>query len=143
MTQYPVALEMRTTAKGTAIKATTSVDRVLDGARSLEEELRCIEIDYRTALAAAKEALASAGTGRFRNARSYWFAGKYVAEFIDRLGSRGFYLVGKNKTPAEHLGISKSSVAKMIAFYRRYPDPFEIDVSTPWSVYRDNKERRG
>ena len=140
MTQYPIVLEIEETDKGQRVRATTSVSRALEEAKTLQAELRCIEVDYRTTLAAAKAALASAGSGRYRDPRAYWFAGKHLAEFIDRLESHGFYLVEKNITPAKHLGISRASVEKMMAFYQRYPDPFKIDVSIPWSVYRDNKE---
>ena len=140
MIQYPVALDVKATEDGVKVKATTSIDRALEKTKSLEAELRCIEIDYRTTLCAIKEALASAGTGRFRDPRAYWFAGKYLADFMGRLESHGFYLVQKNITPAKHLGISRASIEKMMAFYRRYPDPFEIDSSIPWTRYRDNRE---
>ena len=141
-TQYPVVLEVKTTEKGHQVKATTSIDRALKDAKSLQAELRCIEMDYKTALAAVREALCSTGKGRFRDPRAFWFAGKYLAEFIARLEAHGFYLLEKNKTPAKHLGISRASVEKMMAFYRRYPDPFRIDISVPWTLYRDNKEPR-
>jgi hypothetical protein len=140
MTQYPVVLEVKTTEKGLQVQAATSIDRALEGAKALQAELRCIEVDYKTTLAAVREAFCSTGKGRFRDPRAFWFAGKYLAEFIARLEAHGFYLVEKNIAPARHLGISRASVEKMIAFYGRYPDPFKIDASVPWWVYRDNKE---
>ena len=141
-TQYPVVLEVKTTEKGLQVQAATSIDRALENGKSLQAELRCIEVDYRTTLAGVKEALGSAGKGRFRDPRAFWFAGKYLAEFIARVESHGFYLVGKNITPAKHLGISRASVEKMMSFYGRYADPFLIDISVPWTLYRDNKEPR-
>lgn len=140
MRQYPVVLELKKKDRGLQVQATTSVERALENAKSLQSELRCIELDYNITLAAVKQALASVEEDRFRDPRAFWYAGKYLAEFIARLQSHGFYLVGKNTTPAEHLGISKSSVEKMMAFYHRYPDPYQIDISIPWSKYRDNKE---
>ncbi len=142
MTQYPIVLEVKETDKGLRIRATTSVSRALEQAKSLQSELRCIELDYGATLAAVREALASAGKRGHRDPRAYWFAGKYLAEFIGRLEGHGFYLVGKNTTPAEHIGMSRASVEKMMAFYQRYPDPFKIDRSVPWSKYRDNREPR-
>ena len=142
MTQYPVILDLRDSGDQTQVTATTSIDRALDDAESLHAELRCIEIDYRTTLAGVRQALASAGTGKDLDPRAFWFAGKCLVEFVERLESHGFYLVGKNETPARHLSMSKSSVWKMMAFYRRYPDVFKIDLSIPWSVYRDNKEHQ-
>ena len=140
MTHYPVALEVQKTETGLRVRATTAIERALEHAGSLQAELRCIELDYQTTLAAVREALASAGTARYRDPRAFWFAGKYLAEFIARLEAHGFYLVEKNIAPARHLGISRASVEKMIAFHQRYPDPFKIDTSIPWCAYRDNKE---
>jgi hypothetical protein len=140
MTQHPLVLEVTTAGGRTQVKATTSIERALEGGRSLEAELRFVEIDYRATLAGDGAALASAGRGRYRDARAYWLAGKYLADFMDRLEAQGFYLVEMNETPARHLGVSKSSVYKAIAFYRRHPDPRKIDLSIPWSAYRDNKE---
>jgi hypothetical protein len=142
-TQYPVVLEVKAADKGIQVQATTSIDRALRDAKSLQAQLRCIEVDYRTTLAAVREALGSTGKGCFRDPRAFWFAGKYLTEFIARLESHAFYLVEKNITPAKHLGISRASVEKMMAFYGRYPDPFRIDTSVPWALYRDNKEPRG
>jgi hypothetical protein len=141
-TQYPVVLEVKATEKGLRVQATTSIDRALTDAKSLQAQLRCIEVDYKTTLAAVREALGSTGKGRFRDPRAFWFAGKYLAEFIARLESHGFYLVGKNITPAKHLGTSRASVEKMMSFYGRYPDPFRIDITVPWTLYRDNKQPR-
>ena len=140
MRQYPVVLELKKKDKGLQVQATTSVERALENANSLQAELHCIELDYNITLAAVKQALASVEEERFRDPRAFWYAGKYLVEFIARLQSHGFYLVGKNTTPAEHLGISRASVAKMMAFYNRYPDPYKIDISISWSKYRDNKE---
>ena len=142
MRQYPVVLEVRVTDKGEQVRATTDIERAMKNAKSLEDELRCIELDYSSTLAAVRGLLGSTGKGRFRDPRVFWFVGKFLAEFIRRLELHGFYLVDKNKTPAKHLGISRASIEKMIAFYRRYDDPFQIDVSVPWCVYRDNKEFR-
>jgi len=142
MTQYPVVLEVEETAAGWRVRAATAIERALERPTSLQAELRCIELDYQATLAAVREALASAGKGRDRDPRAFWYAGKYLADFIGRLESHGFYLVEKNIAPARHLGISRASVEKMMAFYQRYPDPFQIDTSVPWSAYRDNKERQ-
>lgn len=142
MTHYPIVLEIEDTTAGQRVRATTAIERVLEGAASLQAELRCIEVDYKTTLAAVREALAAAGKGRNNDPRAYWFAGKHLTDFIARLETHGFYLVEKNIAPARHLGISRASVEKMMAFYRRYPDPFKIDPSVPWSRYRDNQEGR-
>ena len=140
MTQYPVVLEVKQTDKGLRVKASTGIDKALEGAEGLHAQLRCVEIDYAATLAAVQACLGSAGSGRYKDPRAYWFAGKHLADFIARLEVQGFYLVDKNKAPARHLAISRASVEKMVAFYSRYPDPTKIDTSIPWSRYRDNRE---
>jgi len=140
MTQHPVVLEVCPSGDGTQVKATTSIERALEEGKSLEAELRFVEMDYKASLAGAAAALASAGKGRYRDPRAYWLAGKYLADFMDRLEGQGFYLVDVNETPARHLGLSETSIKRIISFYRRYPDPGRIDLSIPWSVYRDSKE---
>lgn len=140
MTHYPIVLEAKGVGGAFKVKATTSIERALTDDKSIEAELRFIEMDYEATLAAARAALSAAGKGMKRDPRAYWLAGKYLADFMDRLDGHGFYLVDPNETPARHLGTSASSVYKAIAFYRRYPDPSSIDLSIPWSTYRDNKE---
>jgi hypothetical protein len=140
MTLHPVALETKSSGDELVVKATTSVELAFSGDKSIEAELRFVEMDYQASLAAARAALRTAGTGSNRDPRAYWLVGKHLAGFMDRLGDHGFYLVEPNETPARDLGISGSSVYKAIAFYRRYPDPRSIDLTIPWSAYRDNKE---
>lgn len=140
MKQYPVVLEVKVDGDALQVKATTSIERALENGRSLQAELRCIELDYQITLSAMKQALALGSRERSGNPRAFWFAGMYLGKFLKRLESHGFYLVGKNTTPAKHLGMSRASVEKILAFYRRYDDPFKIDTSIPWSTYRDNKE---
>jgi hypothetical protein len=142
MTQYPVVIRVVGEGDGMQVKATTSVELALKGGKSLEAELSCIEIDYQAMLAAVRAALVSAGKGKSRDPRAYWFAGKYLAEFMERLEAHGFYLVGKNTTPAAHLGMSASSVKRMIAFHGRYRDPFSIDPTVPLTAYREHREPR-
>jgi len=140
--EYPIIIEMVPDGDGMQARATTSIERAFEAGRSIEDELRSVETDYESTIAGVREALASAGTGRSRDSRAYWLAGRLLAGFMTRLEQRGFYLVDKNGTPARHVGVSKTSVGKMIAFHRRYPDPSLIDTSIPWSVYRDNRELR-
>jgi hypothetical protein len=142
MTQYPLMLEVREQKGRHVVKATTSIERALEGGDSLQGDLRLVEVDYAVTLAAIKAALAAAGRGRTRDLRAYWFAGKHLSDFLDRLESSGFYLVGKNTTPARHLGISSSSIWRMLSFYRHHPDPSTIDTSVPWSTYREHPEHQ-
>jgi len=140
MTQHPLALQVVETPKGTMIKASTSLEKAVQDPERLQDRLRCIEIRYRATLAAIKECLACAGKGTNKDPRAYWFAGMYMAQFLETVETMGFYVLKKNITLAKHLGISRASVEKMIAFYKRYSDPAVLDMSIPWTAYRDNKE---
>lgn len=142
MTRYPVVLEVTGSGETVQARATTSIELALDGGKSLQAALRSIETDYLVTLTAVKSVLASAGASTSRDPRFYWFVGLLLTQFIERLEAHGFYLVGKNRTPAKHVGMSATSVQSMMSFYRRYPDPYKIDPSLPWSAYRDRKEAR-
>jgi hypothetical protein len=136
-------LEATESQAGTRVRASTSLERALTDAQRLHAQLRCIEFDYAATLGAAKECLAASGRASNKDPRAYWFAGKYMADFLRRIEAKGFYLADKNHTLAAHVGISRASVEKILSFHSRYQDPTGIDVSIPWSVYRDNKEKTG
>jgi hypothetical protein len=50
------------------------------------------------------------------------------------------YLVPQNQTIARDIGNSSSSVEKIIAFRRRFPDVAMVDPAIPWNRYRNNKD---
>lgn len=142
MTLFPLVIQSVQGEAGGVMRASTSVERALADAQGLGAQLRCIELDYAATLGAARACLADSGKANDKDPRAYWYAGKYIAEFLRRIEAKGFYLADKNHTLAAHLGISRASVEKILAFHSRYRDPAAIDLRVPWTVYRDNKAKR-
>jgi hypothetical protein len=143
MTRYPVDIRVTSAGETFRVKAATSIDKVVQGTRNLESELRGIETDYAVTLAAVARALKEGHRARGSDPRAYWLAGKHLHDFLTRLESQGYYLVRKNHSMAKALGIGRASVEKIISFYLRYESPLKIDLSIPWATHRDNKARRG
>jgi hypothetical protein len=119
--------------------AGTSLAGVADDPDSTRFLLQGIELEYRTAVAAAREALQTARRGRRVDPRAYWWAAKYINDFLERLKSYGFFLENASQTLCRDLAVSRSSITKMLAFYRRVPDPGRIDPAVSWNRYRENK----
>ena len=71
--------------------------------------------------------------------RLYWLIGKNIIRFIERLDDLGFYIVKQNKTFAADIGMSESSIGKIISFRKRFSKISMLDQKISWSKYRDNK----
>jgi hypothetical protein len=71
--------------------------------------------------------------------RLYWLIGENIIRFIERLNDLGFYLLKQNITFAADIGISESSIGKIISFRKRFSKISMLDQKISWSKYRDNK----
>lgn len=71
--------------------------------------------------------------------RVYWLAGDHMHLFLDKIDSLGFYLVDQYETLGKSIGFSETSVRRIIAFRRRFPDIVRVDPAVPWAEYRENK----
>ena len=69
----------------------------------------------------------------------YWLVGDNILRFLNRIDDVGFYLMHQNRTLRRDIGIGGSSVNKIIAFRKRFPNISKVDPAIPWSKYRDNK----
>lgn len=140
--QYPVQIQVQKEGNRFTVKATTSVEKLTREAQNPEQELRGIELDCSLTLTTAREAMNVGGHGKRHDPRAYWLAAKALADFLDRLRQSGFYLVNQNKILGGALDSSESSVKKLLAFYRRFPELRLVDPATPWKKYRDNQVPR-
>lgn len=138
--RYPLAIAKA--GPNGPFKASTTLDRLTATAPAAQREMAYIETDYTLAVEGASRALAA--SSRDADPRVYWLAGKALHDLLARISDLGFYLVHQNRTLARDLGISESSVGKLIAFCKRFPAVSLVDPSVPWSRYRANKvPRRG
>ena len=122
-------------------KAATSIDKLNDETKNIQQELNFIETDYTILLSYIRGLLSEAAmrSKKKTDPRLYWLIGENIIRFIERLDDLGFYLLGQNKTFAADIGISESSVGRIISFRKRFSKISMLDPKISWSKYRDNK----
>jgi hypothetical protein len=120
-------------------KASTSIDVLLQSSRNVRLELAFFEIDYSLLIRNAKDALASLANRDTKDARIYWLVGDAILRFLERIEDCGFYLFQQNRTLARDIGVSESSIKKVLSFRRRFPRISMVDPTIPWARYRENK----
>ncbi len=122
-------------------KAATSIGKLNDETKNIQQELSFIETDYTILLSDIRGLLSEAAMRSKKKAdpRLYWLIGENIIRFIERLDDLGFYLLGQNKTFAADIGISESSIGRIISFRKRFSKISKLDPKISWSKYRDNK----
>ena len=122
-------------------KAATSIDKLNDETKNIRRELSFIETDYTILLGDIRGLLSEAAMRSKKKAdpRLYWLIGENIIRFIERLNDLGFYLLKQNITFAAEIGISESSIGKIISFRKRFSKISMLDQKISWSKYRDNK----
>ncbi len=122
-------------------KAATSIDKLNDETKNIRRELSFIETDYTILLGDIRGLLSDAAMRSKKKAdpRLYWLIGENIIRFIERLDDLGFYLLKQNITFAADIGISESSIGKIISFRKRFSKISMLDQKISWSKYRDNK----
>lgn len=124
---------------GLVFRAAASVEALRAADPALRKQLGLIELDYSGTVAAARTYARATSLSAGCDARAYWLIGNAVYDFLKRLGALGFYLAKQNETLARDLGISESSLGKILGFHRRFPDIALVDSTIPWEKYRSNK----
>ena len=122
-------------------KAATSIAKLNDETKNIRRELSFIEADYAVLLNDIKGLLSEAAkrSKKKTDPRLYWLIGENILRFIERLDDIGFYIVKQNKTFAADIGISQSSITKIISFRKKISKISTLDPNISWSKYRDNK----
>jgi hypothetical protein len=122
-------------------KAATSIGKLNDGTKNIQQELSFIETDYTILLSAIRGLLSEAAMRSKKKAdpRLYWLIGENIIRFIERLDDLGFYLLKQNKTFAADIDISESSIGRIISFRKRFSKISKLCPKISWSKYRDNK----
>ncbi len=119
-------------------KATTSISQLQDKSRNIRQDLSYVELDYATLIKSLRDIFHSKKSKK-TDPRLYWLIGDYIFTFLRRIDQLGYYLVRHNQTLAKSMGISESSVKKILSFRRRCLNISLIDPAIPWAKYRDNK----
>mgnify|MGYP001087817623 CR=1 FL=1 len=133
--KYPLKI-IRT--ENNIFKAATSINKFNDNTKNIRQELSFVEIDYTVTIESVHRLLGFSSKKRV-DTHLYWLIGNAILQFFERLSELGFYLIQQNQTIARDIGISKSSISRILSFRKRFPKVSMIDPTIPWAKYRDNK----
>ncbi|MGB9834909.1 MAG: hypothetical protein ACPLPW_08110 [bacterium] len=125
--------------EGTKFKAATSLDKLKAIQRNIRLELGFLEKYYLLLVQNAQNAIWDIKNSQRVDPRMYWTLGDFILRFLEIIEELGFYLWHQNWTLARDIGISESSIRKIIAFRRRFPKLSMVDPKIPWVKYRGNK----
>lgn len=122
-------------------KVSASLETFSYKKRKVLDDLKLIEVDYKATIMFIRELLKFEEKHKKprKDPRTFWIIGNSIDSFIKRLESLGYYLVDQYKTFGVCIGVSYSSLKKIVYFYRRIPDINLIDPSISWQKYRENK----
>jgi hypothetical protein len=124
--------------KDNIFKATTSVNKVTDNTKNVRQELCLVEVDYTVLIETVHRFLGFSSKWRV-DPRLFWLIGDTMLRFFELLDEIGFYLIQQNQTLARDIGISESSIRKILSFRKRFPGISMVDPTILWSKYRDNQ----
>jgi len=120
-------------------KVTTSIDKLKVESSNIRQELAFLEADYTLLMKTVQQTIAASSQDRKIDPRLYWLVGDNIIRFLERIDDMGFYLVQQNSTLARDLGVSESSIKKILSFRRRFPKLSMVNPAIPWAKYRHNK----
>jgi hypothetical protein len=133
--KFPIKIVV---SKENRFKATTSLDKIGDDSKNIRQELSYVEMDYTILIDTIHRFLAISSKKR-ADPRLFWLIGENIIRFFERLDEIGFYLMQQNRTLARDIGISESSVKKIVSFRKRFSRISSINPAIHWAKYRDNK----
>lgn len=136
--KYPLKI-IKSEHQKNRFKATTSIDKLKEDSRGIRKDLSYLEKDYLLLINNIKDALLERSENKKIDPRLYWLMGENIVNFLERINDIGFYLIHQNITIARDVGVSESSIKKIISFRRRFIKLSSINPSIPWKKYRDNK----
>jgi hypothetical protein len=137
--KFPIKIHRHEQGRKVKFVAMTSLEKAIKTSQAIEHQLGFIELDYAITLKTAQAALNTAKQKNRVDVRAFWLLGNTLLEFLQRLDKMGFYLVNPYATFARDLRLGASSIEKILAFRKRFPNILSIDPSIPWNQYRDNK----
>ncbi|MGC8719214.1 MAG: hypothetical protein ACP5TY_04305 [Thermodesulforhabdaceae bacterium] len=120
-------------------KATTSMDKLNEKSKNIRQELAYLEEDYSVLIKTIRDIIAVSSQSRRTDPRLYWLVGDMIIRFLERIDDIGFYLMQQNNTLARDIGVSQSSIEKIVSFRRRFSKLSMVNPTIPWAKYRDNK----
>jgi hypothetical protein len=120
-------------------KVTTSLDNISRRSANMRQELSYLEEDYSLLIRIIRDVIFLSSKSKRADPRLFWLAGEYIYRFLERIDNMDFYLIKQNITIARDVGVSESSIKKILAFRKRFEKLSMVNPSIPWTKYRENK----
>jgi hypothetical protein len=115
------------------------VESILNSSNRLDELLFNVEKGYTRTVQECRELLKKSISEKRANSEVYWAIGESILKFMRSLENTPFYLRNQCTFFARDLGLSQTSIWKIIRFRKRFPEKDLIDPTIPWSLYREGK----
>jgi len=135
MKKFPIKI---VPSKEGRFKATTSIEKIGDVSKNVRQELGYVETDYIILIDTIHRFLVISSKKK-ADPRLFWLIGDNIIRFFERLDDIGFYLMHQNYTLARDMGISESSIKKILSFRKRFSRISSVNPAIHWAKYRDNK----
>lgn len=136
--KFPIKILISNHQKG-RFKVTTSIDNISKSNINIRQELAYLESDYSVLMKTIQDTIALSSKGKKTDPRLYWLIGEYINRFLERIDDMGYYLIKQNSTIARDIGVSESSIKKIVSFRNRFSKLSMVNPTIPWVKYRNNK----
>lgn len=136
--KFPIKILISNHQKG-RFKVTTSIDNISKSNINIRQELAYLESDYSVLMKTIQDTIAFSSKGKKTDPRLYWLIGEYINRFLERIDDMGYYLIKQNSTIARDIGVSESSIKKIVSFRNRFSKLSMVNPTIPWVKYRNNK----
>jgi len=138
--QDPIQIKVIEKDEGRSVfKASLPVESVLNPSGRVDEWLSNIEKKYTQTIHACRKILKKPKSRKRIDPEVYWMVGDLILKFMKDLERTPFYLCRKYVFFARDLGLSETSIYKIVRFRKKYSDKRLIDPALPWSLYREGK----
>ena len=140
MRQDPIQIKVIERDEGRSVfKASLPVESVLNPSGKVDEWLSNIEKKYTQTIYECRKILRKPKSRKRIDPEVYWRVGDLILKFMKDLERTPFYLCRKYAFFARDLGLSETSIYKIVRFRKKYPDKRLIDPALPWNLYREGK----
>jgi len=132
---YPIQIQVVEKDKGDVVfKASLPVESILNSSNRLDELLFNVEKEYTRTIQECKGLLEKSASEKRTHSEVYWAIGDLILKFMRGLKDTPFYLRNQCTFFARDLGLSETSIWKIIRFRKEFPEKDLIDSTTPWSL---------
>ena len=107
----------------------TSIDKLYKKSVNIRQELAYLEKDYSVLINSIRDAVSA--KSKKEDPRLYWLMGDIIVRFLERIDDIGFYRLNQNRTLSRDIGVSETSIKKIMAFRKRFKKLSKVNPAIP------------